>query len=404
MISDRFGRKIVFIGSILITTIFGIASAFSPGFVYFLLLRCCAGIGLGASVPTDISLFMEYCPTKWRGLTMTLMNLYWVVGAIFVSILAWIIMPVRSQTGNHNWRILVGIAGTPGILIFLSRIFVPESPRYCMVHGRMEEAEKIVQDISKMNKSPPPKGKLVFHCKKTNHSFWSSLIGLFDRRIVLTTLLLWIIWFCLSYGSWGFGFIIPIIFDRLNPGRDKSFVYRDTLIMISVGVLGYFVVALIINRIGRRWLMGITFVIAGIFTCLVAASSNATYVLIMAILINFFSSAPWSIIYTYTPEVYPTELRSTGVGACAVFTRLAGTITPLCGESLLGVGFIWPFITYGIALLIAGIGSLLLPIETLNRPLQDEISNETGMSANDIKKSEEQKKQEKESMEPLIFH
>ena len=77
IVSDFFGRKIIFVGAITITTIFGFASAFSPGYIYFLIFRCCAGIGLGASVPTDISLFIEFCPTKYRGVSVILMNLYW---------------------------------------------------------------------------------------------------------------------------------------------------------------------------------------------------------------------------------------------------------------------------------------------------------------------------------------
>ena len=97
-------------------------------------------------------------------------------------------------------------------------------------------------------------------------------------------------------------------------------------------------------------------------------------------------------------------MRTTGVGLCAFFTRLAGTLTPLFGTTLLQYGFMYPFMTYGAALLIAGVCSALLPIETLNRELQDEVTSETGLSADQLNKKKDGsfKQSQKESMAPLI--
>jgi MFS transporter, putative metabolite:H+ symporter len=131
MISDIFGRKIIFVGAIVITTLFGFASAFSPGYVYFLIFRTCAGVGLGASVPTDISLFMEFCPTKYRGISMVIMNIYWGFGAVMTCLAAWIIMP-STLIATERWRYLVGVCALPGVIIVIARLFVPESPRYYM--------------------------------------------------------------------------------------------------------------------------------------------------------------------------------------------------------------------------------------------------------------------------------
>lgn len=300
---------------------------------------------------------------------------------------------------SENWRILVGIGAIPGVPLVLSRFFVPESPRYCMVTGQMDRTQKVINAISRVNEHSPPSGRLVFHLQHKKPDFVQTFLGLFGKDIVLTTLLLWVIWFCLSYGSWGFSFIIPIVFDKIHGTRDKSYIYRDTLIVILVSLICYLLILLIINRVGRRWLMGTTFMISGVLTGLIACSQNPTYVFIMAALVNFFSTAPWSVIYTYTPEVYPTTLRTTGVGACAVFTRLAGTITPLCGETLLGAGFYYPFISYGIAMVIAGLGSFLLPVETLNRALQDEMTPDIMKSAKQLAQTRDA---QRETMTPLI--
>jgi hypothetical protein len=88
----------------------------------------------------------------------------------------------------------------------------------------------------------------------------------------------------------------------------------------------------------------------------------------------------------------------------AMFTRIAGTLTPLFGTALLNYGFFYPFISYGVALLIAGFCSFLLPIETKGRELQDEITNESAMSVEQLeaKKTYSHRENEKASITPLI--
>jgi hypothetical protein len=109
-------------------------------------------------------------------------------------------------------------------------------------------------------------------------------------------------------------------------------------------------------------------------------------------------------LYIYTPEVYPTVLRTTGAGMSAVFTRLAGTITPLCGAPLLKLGTIYACATYGGALMICGVCSFLLPIETLGRDLQDNMTSDAGLTVEKMKEKKSYESQEihKSTMVPLI--
>jgi MFS transporter, putative metabolite:H+ symporter len=207
---------------------------------------------------------------------------------------------------------LVGASAVPGFFIFFFRLVIPESPRYLLTRNRLDEATKIVKSIAFWNGKKAPEGNLVFvHSQKKTKAFFETLSDLFKPQLLLTTVLLWIIWFTLSYGSWGFSFLIPIIFEKIN--KTKSNIYRDSLIMVATGILGFGMMGFLINRMGRRKLMALTFFISGVFTLLCGVWSNPTYVLIMSVYVNFFSSAPWAIIYAYTPEVYPTTLRTTGM-------------------------------------------------------------------------------------------
>ena len=90
---------------------------------------------------------------------------------------------------------------------------------------------------------------------------------------------------------------------------------------------------------------------------------------------NFFLQIPWSVIYTYTPEVYPTAIRATGMGSCSAFTRIGGTITPIAGTTMLAKAFYVPFLTFGLALIVAGICAIFLPYETLGSKLKDTLSD-----------------------------
>eukprot|EP01080_Neovahlkampfia_damariscottae_P010057 gene10057-2481_t len=402
LISDVFGRKIIFVGAIAITTVMGFASAFSPGFVYFLIFRCCAGIGLGASVPTDIALFLEFCPTKYRGLTMVLMNIYWQVGAIFMCLAAWLILP-SVLIEAHRWRILVAVAASPGIIIIVARLFVPESPRFYMVKRDIHRVYEILRVISVWNRHPLPEGRLVYHATQKKPPLIKTILGLFSRQLIFTTLILWVMWFCLSYGSWGFAFITPLVFEKMHQG-DRSYIYSDTLIVTLCGTIGFVALFFLVNIIGRKTLMGVFFIITGVLTVITGVWSNAIYIVTMSSIVNIFSAAPWAIIYMYTPEVYPTMLRTTGMGACSMFTRIAGTLTPMFGTTLLSYGFLWPFLTYGVALCTAGVCAFILPIETKGRELQDEITNEAGMSVDQLnaKHDFEHKEHLKSSIKPLI--
>ena len=99
-----------------------------------------------------------------------------------------------------------------------------------MISKKIHKVFEILRLISVWNKQELPKGKLIYYSPQKKLPFSQTLFGLFSKQLMITTILLWIMWFCLSLGSWGFGFIIPIIFEKLNKGRSKSYIYSDTLV------------------------------------------------------------------------------------------------------------------------------------------------------------------------------
>ncbi|EFC44037.1 predicted protein, partial [Naegleria gruberi] len=397
-LSDKFGRKLVFCSSIFISSVFLLASCFSVHLGMLITLRFFVGVGLGAMVPCDFSLMLEFLPSKNRGALLGLLQIYWSVGAALECLISYLCIEVISKQFekgnllNDGWRWCMFFSSIFGFLIFFLRLFVPESPRFYLIKRNFEKVDQVIEKISKLNRKSlnDKKVRLAtttrtqssmklfsksrdFQIEMTHQEEFKSLTifnqfkMLFSKEFLFSTILLFIIWFMLSYGGWGFNFLIPIVFEKIQHNN----VYLNSFYVTSVGFISNILTLFIIDKMSRRTLMGITFIFTGIFTALVGVSNNPYSVLTFSMLANFMSSFPWALLYTYTPEFYPTSIRTTGMGACSVFTRLAGAITPMFGTLVLESGYFIPFLTYGIALIIAGICSFLLRKETLNSTLQD---------------------------------
>merc|ERR1712096_519880 len=135
IISDRYGRKKAYIGSLAMLSIFGVSSAFSPNLTVLLILRCAVGIGLGG-VPVAVALYTEFLPRKNRGRYLTIMQSSWAVAAVLEVLLAWAIMPTTGLGTLKSWQVFVLVSVLPAIVLLLVTMipcetcFFPESPRY----------------------------------------------------------------------------------------------------------------------------------------------------------------------------------------------------------------------------------------------------------------------------------
>ncbi len=92
-----------------------------------------------------------------------------------------------------------------------------------------------------------------------------------------------------------------------------------------------------------------------------------------AVFLSFFALGAWGALYAYTPEAYPTSIRTTGIGAASGMTRIAGAIAPSIGALVIGASLALPLAVFAIAYAIAGVGALFLPSETLSGALEDVV-------------------------------
>lgn len=360
-LADKIGRKICFILTIAFYSLFGALSALSPSFGWFLALRLLTGFGVGGALPVDYGMFSEYLPPKNRGRRLVFLEAFWALGSILAAGIAWLIVP------RFGWRWMFAFSALPGFILLVARRGVPESPRFLFSRGRRTEARAVLERVAEANGTALPEGELVLSTDGVKSRF----ADLLSPKLRRTTLLLWLVWFLISIGYYGAFTWLPSWF------RAKGFAlpsaYLNSFIMALAQIPGYFSAAWLIERWGRRWTLGVYLFLSGAFAWLFALASTPTSVVGAGVFLSFFALGAWGALYAYTPEAYPTSIRTTGIGTASAMTRIAGALAPSIGAMVVGASLALPLAVFAIAYAIAGAGALLLPSESRNAELADSL-------------------------------
>jgi Sugar phosphate permease len=351
-LADKTGRRLGFVLTIAFYSIFGGISALAPSFEWFLAIRFFVGFGVGGALPVDYGMFSEYLPQEGRAKRLVYLESFWALGTLFAAGLAWLVVP------HLGWRALFAFSALPSLLLLLVRSGVPESPRYLLSKGKSAEARAILERVAAANKVDLGDAEIVVPSAPARSS-WKEL---FAPRYVRVTVLLWLVWFLISIGYYGAFTWLPSWF------RAKGFalpaVYPNAFIMALAQIPGYFSAAWLVGKWGRRKTLGAYLIASGVFAWLFALASTPAMVVAAAILLSFFALGAWGALYSYTPDAYPTEIRTTGIGASSAMTRIAGAIAPSIGAMVAGDNLALPLAVFAIAYAIAGIGAFLLPRES----------------------------------------
>lgn len=358
-LSDIIGRKTSFIATVLITTVFGLLSAIAPSFIWLTALRVLTGFGIGGMLPVDYAMFSEYLPTEKRGWYLVLLEAFWALGSLLAAGLAWLIVP------TIGWRWLLAIPSISIILIFAILRYVPESPRFLLVKGKIEQSFTILKRVAMENGSDLTGVQL----EPLTNTTRTTLLDIWKPRLRRKTFLLWIIWFMISLGYYGIFTWLPGFFKA--QGMSLLPVYQNSFILAVAQAPGYFSAAYLVERLGRRKTLGIYLAASGVFTFLFAMVTSLNWIVATGIWMSFFIMGAWGAIYAYTPEAYPTILRGTGMGAASGMTRIAGAIAPLLGGILLSYNIFVPLTVFAVAFVIASVAAFFLPGETKQKPLAD---------------------------------
>ena len=365
-ISDYVGRRAGFQLTVLIFAVFGLLSALAPSWEWLAVLRFVTGFGLGGALPLDFSLYAEFLPSENRGRNLVILESFWALGTVIAAGLAWLLVP------NFGWRPLLATSAVAAILVLWIRRTIPESPRYLAISGKADQAREILAGIARENGRPEPERDLVAGQRQSG----TTVARLWATGLRRQTLMLWITWFCISLAYYGIFTWLPQAF--VQQGFSSLQTYQNTFILALAQVPGYFSAAYLIERWGRRYTLGIYLLASGVFTFLFATVTGFGGLLTSAILMSFFALGAWAALYAWTPESYPTEIRTTGMGWASGMARVAGVITPTLGGILFGIALLSALSLWAAAFAIGGIVVFLLGMETKRRALSDTMSGPEG--------------------------
>ena len=365
-ISDYVGRRAGFQLTVLIFALFGLLSAFAPSWEWLLVLRFITGFGLGGALPLDFSLYAEFLPTKNRGRNLVILESFWALGTVIAAGLAWVIVP------SFGWRPLLASSAVAAALVLWIRRKIPESPRYLAISGKADEAREIIAGIARENGQPAPEQDLVAGERQSG----STVARLWAPGLRQMTLMLWVTWFCISLAYYGIFTWLPQAF--IQQGFSSLQTYQNTFLLALAQVPGYFSAAYLVERLGRRNTLGLYLLASGVFTFLFAVVTGFGGLLASAMLMSFFALGAWAALYAWTPESYPTEIRTTGMGWASGMARVAGVITPTLGGILFGFALLSALSLWAVAFVIGGITVFLLGVETKRRALSDTMSGPEG--------------------------
>ena len=328
-LADRYGRRMVLLGTLIIFSAASGLSALATSFVILCILRFVTGVGLGGELPVASTLVSESFPVNERGRAVVLLESFWACGWIVAALIAYFVIP------TFGWRAAFVIGALPALYALYLRRSIQDSPRYNELRSR----------------------KLSF--RERVASVWSSKY----RRSTLT---LWILWFTVVFSYYGMFLWLPTVMVLKGFGLVKSFQY--VLIMTLAQLPGYFTAAYLIEKFGRKFVL-VTYLLLTAASAIWFSSAETEGMLITAgVSLSFFNLGAWGAMYAYTPELYPTEVRSTGVGLAASFGRIGGIIGPylvgLLVASNKAISSI--FVVFFVAIVIGALVLLFFGKETKN--------------------------------------
>ena len=359
------------------------------------------------SVPPLFALISELSPPSKRGLLITCVSSFWMIGCLYVALTAmWLL-------GHEiaGWRVFAVVAALPSFLaFFMVLFFVPESPRFLAITGRHAEAISSTNSIAiKMGRSRLDMRKFQYRQEELNFHFQSflkynpsatnnwentkeNIRHLYARHIIQSTIAIQTVWFALSFGTYGLIIWINSIFEQINP---KS-VYMNALIFAASNLPGNILSAVLLDRVGRKIMLAISMLASAVSLGFFALFSSDKFlsssgVVVCACLFQAFSTSAWNTVDVLSSESFPTQIRSTGVGSCTVLGRIGAMIAQPINSFLIGnpvlllsVGCITMFVG-GVTPLICKVGDLTgKPLvdqsesnyELVNHPKELEIPNE----------------------------
>ena len=382
-LTDRLGRRRLFLVTLSVYAVATFATAFATDFVVFGLCRFVTGMGIGGEYAAINSAIDELIPARLRGrVNLGINGSFW-IGAALGAGVSLVLLDPRVLGPVWGWRACFALGALLALAVGLVRRHVPESPRWLRMHGRTAEALRIVdaieaQVVAQHGRLPPLTG-IAVPAGTPDHRLWQMLHDLLHRyrrrSVVALALMLSQAFF---YNAIFFTYALVLTrFHGVAENRVALYIFPFAL----GNVAGPLLLGPLFDRVGRRRMIALTYIVSGIGLALTGAAFVAGWLdaLGQALCwsaVFFFASAAASSAYLTVSEVFPLEMRGFAIAVFyAVGTGAGGFVAPLLFGWLVGTGSRDAVAAgYGLGALLviaAGLIALRHGIDAERKPLEE---------------------------------
>jgi MFS transporter, putative metabolite:H+ symporter len=327
VISDYIGRRAMYVVNLLIYSVFSLAAAFSPSFLWIVIFRFLAGLGLGAEPPlTDIYLG-EMVPRQARGRYTAWSYTLGFLGVPLAGFVGRYFVAQTSFLSLSGWRWLLIIGAIGAFIVWFLRRNLPESPRWYEIRNNEAAADATLSSIEQgvmrehhLEQLPEPESVVVEPQKQ------ATIAEIFSGIYIKRTTMLWIFQILQTVGYYGFGSLAPIVLTT------KGFSVVSSLNYAALSFLGYPLGSLLsiplVERFERKWLIVGSAILIALFGLSFGFATSVPIIVASGFLLTTTSNVFSNAFHIYQAEIFPTRMRGTAVGIAYSLSRATSAVLP----------------------------------------------------------------------------
>ena len=369
-LSDKFGRRPVFLPTMLLLIVCSFSVALVGDYVSFAVIRGFTGFAMASMIASQYMLVPELCGRVHRAALATLTFLPFPFGVVFIA--------AASYGIRTRWLLQLALA-VPSLLFLPNFWLMPESPRWLVVRGRFQEALEVLRQGARWNRRQMPPDEEVLKLIKEAHrgmlareaameTGGSALQRAFDlirtRRMRLYMISCTYINFAVSGSFYGISFDMTQL---------SSSPHLAATLSGLVEIPALFVFPLM-NRFGRRSTQAAFLFVPAVCMFLVFVRKDGTFWLVLGLVAKLGISAAYNVLSVFLAEIMPTQQRGLALGATQTAARVGGAVSPFVVDLVSGLHELAPSAVFGTAMLLACLATLLLP-ETAGQPMPETVAD-----------------------------